>query len=149
MPSFPLGLRSATNGARQCSPSLEVLTRSADSLSEKPSDAISQTPCKASYATAGSLAREKGPRGRDATVRPGSTPLRQWRPASVDTAKPMLRAPPLEKRATWNAATTTGPHAKLSGSASVAWMARSLRYGSVEIRWLTTSQSERILSDAS
>ena len=32
----------------------------------------------------------------------------------------MFRAPPLEKRATWNVATIVEPHAKLSGSASVA-----------------------------
>ena len=58
----------------------------------------------------------------------------------------MFRAPPLEKRATWNVATIVEPHAKLSGSASVACIAPPPRYGSLEIRRVTVSQSELTLS---
>jgi hypothetical protein len=122
-PVFPLCLRPAMDGALQWTPSAERLTRSADSLSEKPSVAISQTPCSESYATDGSLARENVLRGCEETVKRGSRPFRQWRPVSFEAAKPMFRAPPLERRATWNVATTVEPHAKLSGSASVACIA--------------------------
>ena len=46
----------------------------------------------------------------------------------------MFSAPPFWNRATWNAATTVEPHEKLSGSASVAWIAPPPEYGSTEIR---------------
>ena len=45
--------------------------------------------------------RENCPRGVEETVRLGSRAFRQCRPASVETANPMSRAPPLEKR--WEA----------------------------------------------
>src|SRR5580692_4058874 len=56
-------------------------------------------------------------------VMPGREPLIHVEPASVEVAKPMSDAPPLEMRPTWNALTIVEPEAAALASTSVAcWL---------------------------
>src|SRR3954470_12304906 len=52
---------------------------------------------------------------------PGSRPLVQFAPLSVEIAYPIAHAPPSEIRPTWKAETIVAPFAKVSGSTSVLW----------------------------
>ena len=107
--------------------------------------AASPTPCVASYATTGSLARVQGP---PPTVTPGSSPERHVRPASLDAANPIASAPPLTKRPTWKVETTVEPNAAADGSTSVrCWPSPGVV--STESRSDTVSQSRPIRSNAS
>ena len=84
---------------------------------------MSQTPCAASNATTGSLARVCSPAGRLAVVSPGSSPLRHVRPSSAETANPMFVAAPSNRRPTWYVTTVVRPTVRLSGSTSVScWL---------------------------
>src|SRR5581483_2536038 len=91
---------------------------------------MSQTPCFASYATDGSVARSNAP--PSAFVIPGNGPCVQVAPLSVDVAKPTSVAPPSKKRPVWKAETTVDPAANVSGSTS-AWCCPGvgLEYGSL------------------
>src|SRR3954452_14329410 len=144
IPCSLFGPTEAITGADHRSPSRERLIAMPLEEALSTSDATSQNPCVASYATAGSLARCHCPRGEEKTVSAGRRPCRHVRPASRETEKPVFSDPPSAKRPTWNTATTVEPHAKLSGSTSLACCAGSRRgYGSKEIRRVTVSQPER------
>ncbi len=69
----------------------------------------SQTPCKLSNATTGSLARVEGPGGAEFEVSPGRMPSRHVRPPSHEVEKPMLAAPPERFRPFWKSATVVAP----------------------------------------
>ena len=90
---------SALTGFCQVSPSVDRLTTTAGvwEVFESGSEAIIQTPCFASYATAGSLAASYGPEPSP-VVRPGRNPWLQVVPPSVEVAHPMAVAPPWEMR---------------------------------------------------
>ena len=107
---------------------------------------MSHVPCRASNATAGSLARSLMPAGTLASVRPGRSPLRHVAPSSLVTANPMFVAAPSKRRPTWNVATVVRPNVKLSGSTSVWCCASALAYGSRERRRPTISQSRATVS---
>ena len=64
----------------------------------------------------------EGPGGVEKVVKPGRKPLTKVFPPSVEVAKPILLAPPFQKRPTWKAETMMWPKAKVSGSTSVWWM---------------------------
>src|SRR3954471_20354794 len=92
-----------TGAVQVAPPSLERLTTTVSPLSSGPAtprarETTIQTSCRASYATAGSLARCELP--SDAPTL-GRTPLSvQVAPESVENADPMPSAPPFEKRPT-------------------------------------------------
>src|SRR5882757_1870924 len=102
-----------------------------------PSHEISQVWCRKSKATEASLPPKYGPAGVAATVDAGRKPCRQECPPSWLTAKPILLAPPLTMRPTWNAETVVRPNENVSGSTSVRCCAAgdvTLVYGSSLIR---------------
>jgi hypothetical protein len=85
------------------------------------SEEISQTLCRASYATDGSLTAAKLPPAT--VVMPGRKPDVQVAPELVEVAKPMFAAPPPKIRPTWNAETIVVPKVNVSGSTSVrCWL---------------------------
>ena len=100
------------------SPSVErwIVSRLASGASA--SEFASHTPCTASHATTGSLARVDGPGGTEFEVSPGRIPSRHVRPPSLEVAKPMLAAPPVRFRPTWKTATVVWPTVCESGSTS-------------------------------
>src|SRR6266705_6733141 len=74
------------------------------------------------------------PAGVAKTVLDGRKPLVKLFPPLVDVANPMLEAPPLKKRPTWNAETIVEPNENVSGSTSVLCWLVVLVYGS-ELIW--------------
>ncbi len=100
------------------------------------SEEISQTLCRASKATDGSLAAADVPPAT--VVIPGRKPLVQLAPELVEVAKPMFAAPPPKIRPTWNAETMVEPKLNVSGSTSVRCWLVPLLYGSVLTRVSST-----------
>ena len=93
-------------------------------LERMPSEEMSQTPWRASKATAGSLIALYGPAGLATVVVPGRKPLVQVAPLLAERAQPMLADPPPKIRPTWKADTIVDPKLKVSGSTSVrCWLA--------------------------
>ena len=103
-------------------------------LVEIGSDEIIQTPCLASYPTLVSLTAELVPPPWKVVI-PGSTPLFQVRPASVEMAYPMSAPPPPEMRATWKLAMIVDANEKLPGSTSVAcWLLAFVKVSVLSLR---------------
>src|SRR4051812_44407871 len=97
-----------TAAPKEVPPFVERLTTTArpptDGLSSSPSDSISQTLWRASYATEGSEARSYAPPPRY-LVSPERKLDVQLAPPFVEVAKPIPDAPPSANRPDWKAVT--------------------------------------------
>jgi len=77
-------------------------------------------------------------------VVPGSIPVVQCLPASVEVAQPMLLAPPSKKRPVWKVPTIVLPNANESGSTCVLCWLDAFVYGSELIGVAITLAAETV-----
>src|SRR4029453_13339640 len=95
----------------------EGLVSTSPSFPLRPRVEMSQTLCRASKATDGSLACWYGPPAT--VVMRGRNPLVQVEPPLGEGAHPMVDDPPPDTRPTWKADTIVLPKLNVSGSTSV------------------------------
>ena len=124
-----------------CRPSRERWIVSRVASGAIASELASQTPCRLSYATTGSLARVDVPGRHRGRCQPGRMPSRHVRPPSFEVAKPMLAAPPVRFRPSWKSVTVVAPTVWESGSTCVSCWLSPFECRSRWMRVLTTSQS--------